>query len=260
MHEDPRVTKPYSDAQWAAIRDLGRQVDEDLAKHDVRLTQGGEPTFVSVDDMEGPEWNYTALSPKKRELAETLLRRLATRFALRRLSARGPGQMVSGRAASALGARRLVARGRAAAVARRDADGRYACTRQCRSRGRPTLHYRNRRATRPRRILRDHRVRGRAEAACDRGGASRQRGPAAGRSREDRRACPSRPAPAAGARSTGRVRAAVTRAATPRANDAHRVAQQPLAVETRTPLSAAGRFAARPPVAAGIAAGRPARG
>ena len=51
VHEDPRVTKPYSDAQWAAIRDLGRQVDEDLAKHDVRLTQGGEPTFVSVDDM-----------------------------------------------------------------------------------------------------------------------------------------------------------------------------------------------------------------
>ena len=81
VHEDPRVTKPYSDAQWAAIRDLGRQVDEDLAQHDVRLTQGGEPTFVSVDDMEGPEWNHTALSPKKRELAETLLRRLAARFA-----------------------------------------------------------------------------------------------------------------------------------------------------------------------------------
>ena len=28
--------------------------------HDVRLTQGGEPTFVSIDDMEGAEWNYTA--------------------------------------------------------------------------------------------------------------------------------------------------------------------------------------------------------
>ncbi len=62
-------------------RRSGEQVDADLAKHDVRLTQGGEPTFVSVDDMEGPEWNYTALSPKKRELAETLLRRLGTRFA-----------------------------------------------------------------------------------------------------------------------------------------------------------------------------------
>ena len=47
----------------------------------MRLTQGGEPTFVSIDDMDGPEWNHTALSPKKRELAETLLRRLAARFA-----------------------------------------------------------------------------------------------------------------------------------------------------------------------------------
>ncbi len=81
VHEDPRVTKPYADAQWAAIGDLGRRVDIDLAEHDVRLTQGGEPTFVSVDDMDGPEWSYAALSPKKRELAETLLRRLAGRFA-----------------------------------------------------------------------------------------------------------------------------------------------------------------------------------
>ena len=81
VHEDPRVTKPYSDAQWAAIDALGHRVDADLTAHDVRLTQGGEPTFVSVDDMEGAEWNYTALSPKKRELGEALLRRLAQRFA-----------------------------------------------------------------------------------------------------------------------------------------------------------------------------------
>ncbi len=80
VQEDPRVTKPYSDAQWEAIQDLGRRVDRDLAAHDVRLTQGGEPTFVSIDDMDGPEWNYTALSGKKLELAEALLRRLAARF------------------------------------------------------------------------------------------------------------------------------------------------------------------------------------
>jgi len=81
VHEDPRVTKPYSDAQWAAIDALGHRVDADLTAHDVRLTQGGEPTFVSVDDMDGAEWNYMALSPKKRELGEALLRRLAQRFA-----------------------------------------------------------------------------------------------------------------------------------------------------------------------------------
>ncbi|HEV3240787.1 MAG TPA: transglutaminase family protein [Casimicrobiaceae bacterium] len=81
VHEDPRVTKPYSDAQWAAIDALGEAVDVDLAAHDVRMTQGGEPTFVSIDDMEGAEWNYAALGTKKRELAETLLRRLQARFA-----------------------------------------------------------------------------------------------------------------------------------------------------------------------------------
>jgi len=79
--EDPRVTKPYSEAKWAAIDALGEQVDGDLGAHDVRLTQGGEPTFVSVDDMEGAEWNTAALGEEKRELAQVLLRRLKSRFA-----------------------------------------------------------------------------------------------------------------------------------------------------------------------------------
>src|SRR5438034_7130759 len=79
--EKPRVTLPFSDAAWSAIDALGEAIDADLAAHDVRLTQGGEPTFVSIDDMDGAEWNYTALGPKKRELAESLLKRLKTRFA-----------------------------------------------------------------------------------------------------------------------------------------------------------------------------------
>jgi uncharacterized protein (DUF2126 family)/transglutaminase-like putative cysteine protease len=81
VHEDPRVTRPYTDAQWAAVEALGEQVDIELAAHDVRLTQGGEPTFVSVDDMDGPEWNYAATSPAKRALAEALLKRLRRVFA-----------------------------------------------------------------------------------------------------------------------------------------------------------------------------------
>ncbi len=81
IHEDPRVTRPLSESQWEDIRTLGRAVDRELIDGDVRLTMGGEPTFVSVDDMEGPEWNYTALSPRKHELAVDLLGRLRKRFA-----------------------------------------------------------------------------------------------------------------------------------------------------------------------------------
>ncbi|MGO9114257.1 MAG: DUF2126 domain-containing protein, partial [Thermoguttaceae bacterium] len=73
----PRVTKPYTEEQWAAVEQLGHKLDARLEALDVRLTMGGEPTFVSVDDMEGPEWNMTADSPQKRRLAGALLRRLS---------------------------------------------------------------------------------------------------------------------------------------------------------------------------------------
>jgi uncharacterized protein (DUF2126 family)/transglutaminase-like putative cysteine protease len=81
IHEDPRVTKPYDDEQWAAIEALGHQVDADLKAGDVRLTMGGEPTFVSIDDMDGAEWTIAALGPKKYERGDLLIRRLRDRFA-----------------------------------------------------------------------------------------------------------------------------------------------------------------------------------
>jgi transglutaminase-like putative cysteine protease len=81
IHEDPRVTKPYSETDWKAIDRLGAQVDADLKRNDVRLTQGGEPTFVSIDDMDGPEWNTEAHGAKKRELAGQLMHRLKNHFA-----------------------------------------------------------------------------------------------------------------------------------------------------------------------------------
>ena len=96
IHEDPRVTKPYTESQWRAIDALGERVDEDLAAGDVRLTQGGEPTFVSVDDMDGAEWNYVALSPAKLDLAQKLQRRLAHRFASGALLHHGQGKWYPG--------------------------------------------------------------------------------------------------------------------------------------------------------------------
>lgn len=77
IHEDPRVTLPYTNEQWSAVLKLGQQVDADLEAGDVRLTMGGEPTFVSIDDMESAQWNTAADGDHKRKLAHDLVRRLA---------------------------------------------------------------------------------------------------------------------------------------------------------------------------------------
>lgn len=79
--ETPRVTKPYSTAQWQRIQALGRAVDAALAAGDVRLTMGGEPTFVADNDRDAAEWNTDALGPTKRAYAGRLLRRLAPLWA-----------------------------------------------------------------------------------------------------------------------------------------------------------------------------------
>ena len=94
--EQPRVTKPYREDEWAAIGSLGHAVDRDLVAQDVRLTMGGEPTFVSIDDREGDEWNTAALGPRKRRLAATLLRRLKAHVAPGGLLHYGQGKWYPG--------------------------------------------------------------------------------------------------------------------------------------------------------------------
>jgi len=96
VREDPRVTLPYTEEQWAQIYSLGFQIDREIAAGDIRLTMGGEPTFVSIDDMDGAEWNTAALGPEKRKLSEQLLERLRDRFAPHGLLHYGQGKWYPG--------------------------------------------------------------------------------------------------------------------------------------------------------------------
>jgi uncharacterized protein (DUF2126 family)/transglutaminase-like putative cysteine protease len=96
IFETPRVTKPYSEEQWAEIDALGHRIDEQLTNGDVRLTMGGEPTFVSIDDMDGDEWNTAAVGPTKRERAFDLIMKLRDRFAPGGLLSFGQGKWYPG--------------------------------------------------------------------------------------------------------------------------------------------------------------------
>ncbi len=79
--EAPRITLPFSEQAWDELDVLGKKIDADIVAQDMKLTMGGEPTFVSIDDFEAPEWNTAAVGPTKRSRADDLIRRLRTRFA-----------------------------------------------------------------------------------------------------------------------------------------------------------------------------------
>jgi uncharacterized protein (DUF2126 family)/transglutaminase-like putative cysteine protease len=96
VHEDPRVTLPYTDQAWQTISEVGRRVDERLAAADVRLTVGGEPTFVSVDNQVDEEWTTAADGPHKRQRASDLAARLKSVWAPQGLIQRGQGRWYPG--------------------------------------------------------------------------------------------------------------------------------------------------------------------
>jgi uncharacterized protein (DUF2126 family)/transglutaminase-like putative cysteine protease len=78
--ESPRVTKPYTEDEWTEVLALGDEVDRRLVDGDVRLTMGGEPTFVAVNDRDAPEWNTDALGPTKRGFATELVHKLRDEY------------------------------------------------------------------------------------------------------------------------------------------------------------------------------------
>ena len=80
IHESPRVTKPYTEEQWQRVLALGEAVDQSLQAGDVRLTMGGEPTFVSIDNRDAAEWNTDALGPTKRGYATELVHKLRAQY------------------------------------------------------------------------------------------------------------------------------------------------------------------------------------
>ncbi|GAA5117321.1 transglutaminase family protein [Luteolibacter yonseiensis] len=96
IYESPRTTLPYREEQWAEILKTGRKIDDDLNAMDVRLTMGGEPTFISIDDFDGAEWNTAAMGPTKRKLSGQLIKRLRAKFAPGGLLFYGQGKWYPG--------------------------------------------------------------------------------------------------------------------------------------------------------------------
>lgn len=94
--ESPRVTLPYTPSQWSAIDALGQRVDAQLQAMDVRLTQGGEPTFVAIENRDAGEWNTDALGPTKRDYALRLLPKLTARYGANGFMHLGQGKWYPG--------------------------------------------------------------------------------------------------------------------------------------------------------------------
>jgi len=96
IREEPRSTRPYPEEVWERIVALGDRVDQALEAEDVRLTMGGEPTFVGIDDMDHPQWNTDALGEEKLQLSQRLMHGLRRQWAQGSLLHCGQGKWYPG--------------------------------------------------------------------------------------------------------------------------------------------------------------------
>jgi uncharacterized protein (DUF2126 family)/transglutaminase-like putative cysteine protease len=94
--QEPRTTLPYTAAQVESVQRVGEAVDSRLVAAGLELTMGGEPTFVSSDDMTSAQWTVAADGAEKRQSANRLAAALADRFAKGGLVQRSEGKWYPG--------------------------------------------------------------------------------------------------------------------------------------------------------------------
>jgi uncharacterized protein (DUF2126 family)/transglutaminase-like putative cysteine protease len=81
LNDAPRPSKPFTEEAWLQVEQVAHHVDAHLEAQNVRLTMGGEPTFVGVDEPESPQWNIDALGPMKRARGLALIQCLREKVA-----------------------------------------------------------------------------------------------------------------------------------------------------------------------------------
>jgi uncharacterized protein (DUF2126 family) len=96
LHDTPRLSKPFTEEDWARVEQLAHVVDADLKAQDVRLTMGGEPTFVGIDEPESPQWNIDAIGSMKRTRGMALIQCLRNEMAQGALLHYGQGKWYPG--------------------------------------------------------------------------------------------------------------------------------------------------------------------
>lgn len=78
-----------------ALASVADKVDATFAAHGVRLTLGGEPTYIPVDPQ-GPEWSVTALGPTKLRYAYALADALIEQSLPNAVAIYSPGKFYPG--------------------------------------------------------------------------------------------------------------------------------------------------------------------